>query len=29
MPISDYEMVKAWQQVLTLSRLQAGRRSRC
>ena len=24
MPISDYEMVKAWQQVLTLSRLQAG-----
>lgn len=24
MPISDYEMVKAWQQVLTLSKLQAG-----
>ncbi|WP_454673665.1 2,5-dihydroxypyridine 5,6-dioxygenase [Achromobacter pestifer] len=24
MPVSDYEMVKAWQQVLTLSKLQAG-----
>ena len=24
MPVSDYELVKAWQQVLTLSNLQAG-----
>jgi 2,5-dihydroxypyridine 5,6-dioxygenase len=24
MPVSDYELVKAWQQVLTLSQLQAG-----
>ncbi|HEY9317196.1 2,5-dihydroxypyridine 5,6-dioxygenase [Achromobacter deleyi] len=24
MPVSDYELVKAWQQVLTLSKLQAG-----
>lgn len=24
MPVSDYELVKAWQQVLTLSHLQAG-----
>ena len=24
MPISDYEMIAAWKQVLTLSKLQAG-----
>jgi len=24
MPVSDYQMIEAWKQVLTLSRLEAG-----